>query len=146
MQALHILAGDLETYFRALPTGWPVTSREVGSEFGNRVDPFGQGLEMHEGIDINVPVGTEVFATAYGVVAFAGWHTGGYGFLVIIEHDFDFTTYYAHNSELLVTAGEEVSRGQAVALSGNTGRSTSPHLHYEVRNNGIPMNPRGFLY
>ena len=100
---------------------------------------------MHEGIDLPAPIGTGVYATAYGVVSFAGWNSGGFGFLVIIEHDFDYSTYYAHNSEVLVTVGEEVSRGQRIALSGNSGRSTNPHCHYEVRNNGLPQNPRGYL-
>jgi murein DD-endopeptidase MepM/ murein hydrolase activator NlpD len=146
MLALIELAEDLEAYFRARPTGWPVFARNIGSEFGYRLNAFtGYGLERHDGVDISVPEGTDVFATAYGVVTFAGWHTGGFGYLVIIEHDFDYETYYAHNSEVLVAVGDEVVRGQAVALSGNTGRSTSPHCHYEVRNNGLARNPRGFL-
>ena len=146
LQALVVLAEDIEAYFRARPVGWPVTSRNVGSEFGFRLNPFtGRGLEMHEGIDISVPVGTRVYATAYGVVSFAGWNTGGFGYLVTIEHDYDYSTYYAHNSSVLVSEGDEVARGQLIALSGNTGRSTSPHCHYEVRNNGIPVNPRGYL-
>jgi murein DD-endopeptidase MepM/ murein hydrolase activator NlpD len=146
MSALAELAYSLEEYFMARPIGWPVASRNVTSEFGYRVDPFtGTGLEMHEGIDIQVPVGTEVFATAYGVVEFAGWHATGYGYLVVIVHDFGYSTFFAHNSEILVTLGQEVERGQLIALSGDTGRSTAPHVHYEVRYNGEPMNPREFM-
>jgi len=146
VQALTDLAEDVEAYFKARPSGWPVASQNVGSEFGYRVNAFsGVGLERHEGIDISAPVGTEVYATAYGVVSFAGWNTGGFGYVVVIQHDFDYSTYYAHNSEVLVSEGEEIARGQLIALSGNTGRSTSPHCHYEVRNNDLPQNPRSYL-
>jgi len=146
MSALTGLAEGLEEYFGARPSGWPVTEGQVTSEFGYRPNPFtGRGLEMHDGIDIGVPVGTEVFATAPGVVEFAGWHTMGFGYLVVIVHDFGYSTFYAHNSEVLVTLGQEVERGQVIALSGNTGRSTAPHVHYEVRHNGVPINPRQFL-
>ncbi|MCL2227530.1 MAG: M23 family metallopeptidase [Oscillospiraceae bacterium] len=147
MNVLIELAEDLEDYFRARPIGWPVaTERRIGSEFGYRPNPFtGSGMEMHTGIDINVPIGTEVFSTAYGVVEFAGWHNMGYGYLVVIVHDFGYSTFFAHNSEVLVTLGQEVERGELIALSGNTGRSTGPHVHYEVRHNGIPVNPRQYL-
>ena len=146
MQTLSEIAEDIEAYFMARPSGWPVASTNIGSEFGFRVSPFtGGGLEMHEGVDFSMPEGSEVYATAYGVVTFAGLNTGGFGYLVIITHDFDYDTYYAHNSEVLVSVGDEVSRGQLIALTGNTGRSTSPHLHYEVRNNNLPQNPRDYL-
>jgi septal ring factor EnvC (AmiA/AmiB activator) len=145
-QALTRIAEELESYFRARPAGWPVSGGRVGSEFGFRMNVFsGRGLERHNGIDIAVPTGTNVYATAYGVVSFAGWNNGGYGFLVIIEHEYDYITYYAHNSRVLVSAGDEVSRGQVIALSGNSGRSLTPHVHYEVRVDNLPRNPRGFL-
>ena len=145
MQKLTEIAEELESYFRARPTGWPVEGR-VGSEFGRRRNELAfRGWEMHNGIDIGIPRRTEIRATAYGVVTYAGYNTGGYGVLVIIEHGYGYSTYYAHNTRALVTVGEEVSRGQVVALSGNTGRSSTPHLHYEVRLNNRPQNPRGFL-
>jgi len=146
MRALAEITGDLESYFKARPTGWPIIGGRVGSEFGYRMnDLSGRGWSKHNGIDIGTPSKTEVFATAYGVVSFAGWNSGGYGYLVIIDHDYGYKTYYAHNSKVLVEVGDEVSRGQLIALSGSTGRSATPHVHYEVRVNDIPQNPRGYL-
>ena len=146
MPAIKAYSEFLENYFDSRPIGWPIDERLVDSEFGWRTDPITGALgERHDGIDINSPVGTNVYATADGEVIFAGWNDGGYGFLVIVEHAFGYTTYYAHNSALLVSEGNLVTRGQIIALSGNTGRSTGPHLHYEVRINGIPQNPRLYL-
>jgi murein DD-endopeptidase MepM/ murein hydrolase activator NlpD len=146
MQALSELAEELRSFFRSRPTGWPVNSQTVGSEFGYRTNPFtGRGIERHDGIDINVPIGTRVYATAYGVVTQAGWNSGGYGYVVVIEHGHDYSTVYAHNSVVMVTVGEEVARGQLIALSGNSGRSTAPHCHYEVRLDDLPQNPREYL-
>ena len=146
MQALGNLAEEAQALFTACPAGWPVNADNVTSEFGYRVNPLtDQGMEWHNGIDIDVPYGSEVYATAYGVVTFAGWDSSGYGHLVIIEHDYDYSTYYAHNSELLVTVGDEVSRGQLIALSGDSGRSTGAHCHYEVRFDTISQDPREYL-
>ena len=146
MRALQEYAGELETFFRYRPSGWPVASRRVTSEFGHRRNPFtGQSLEFHSGIDIAAPAGAQVYATAYGVVSFAGWSSSGYGILVVIEHGFDYSTYYAHNSRVLVSEGDNVARGQVIALVGSTGRSTGPHSHYEVRLRDVPQNPRRYL-
>ncbi|WP_373694394.1 M23 family metallopeptidase [Geobacter sp.] len=110
-----------------LPANGPVTSG-----VGWRVDPFGSGrLVFHKGIDIAVPEGTPVRATRGGRVAHAGIH-GGHGFTVIVEHDDGGKTLYGHNSALKVRPGERLEAGAVVALSGNTGRSTGPHVHYEV--------------
>jgi murein DD-endopeptidase MepM/ murein hydrolase activator NlpD len=146
MLALSELAEELEAFFRARPTGWPVQSRNVVSEFGYRTNPFtGRGLERHDGLDVSVPIGTRIYSTAYGVVTQAGWNSGGYGYVVVIDHGYDYSTLYAHNSVVLVEVGDEVTRGQLIALSGNTGRSAAPHCHYEVRLDGLPQNPRGYL-
>ena len=146
MQSLTEIAGEADSLFKARPSVWPVSSTKTGTGYGYRANPFtNAGTEWHDGIDIDVPYGTEVYATAYGVVAFAGWNTGGYGYLVVIEHGYDYSTYYAHNSEVLVNAGDEVVRGQLIALTGNTGRSTSAHLHYEVRLDNLPQNPMIYL-
>ena len=146
MRVLQNHAGELEAFFRYRPSGWPVSSRIVTSEFGYRRNPFtGQNLEFHRGIDIGLPIGENIYATAYGVVSFAGWSNSGRGILVVIEHGFGYSTYYAHNSSVLVSEGDYVARGQVVALSGNTGRSTGPHSHYEVRLRGVPQNPRRYL-
>lgn len=146
MNVLNDYAKDLEAYFQARPIGFPAVTRRISSGFGHRPNPFtGRGMEMHNGVDFGMPVGTEIFATAYGKVTYAGWHAGGFGLVVMIEHGFGYSTIFAHNSEVLVSPGEHVERGQVIALSGNTGRSTAPHLHYEVRTDGIPVDPRGFL-
>jgi murein DD-endopeptidase MepM/ murein hydrolase activator NlpD len=98
----------------------------------------------HTGIDLAVKVGTAVSATASGVVSFAGWDES-LGNLVVIDHGNGFLTSYGHNKEVLVKKGEKVTRGEVIALSGNTGRSTAPHLHYEIMKNGIPINPAPYL-
>jgi len=146
LQILMEYAEELRSFFRYRPTGWPVSYRHISSGFGNRPNPFtGEGVERHLGIDIRTPTGTEVFATAYGVVQRAGWNESGYGLFVIIEHGYGYSTVFAHNSVLLVSEGDTVERGQVIALSGNTGRSTGPHVHYEVRHNNIPRDPARYL-
>lgn len=99
---------------------------------------------MHTGIDIAVPIGTAVRASAPGSVSFAGWSVG-YGRLVIIDHGNSVRTYYAHNSKLLVEEGEWVNANDLIAMSGNTGRSTGPHLHFEIRLANEPVNPLRYL-
>jgi murein DD-endopeptidase MepM/ murein hydrolase activator NlpD len=116
---------------------WPV-SGPVTSGFGMR---WGR---MHTGIDIAVPTGTAVQASASGIVVSAGWN-GGYGLLVVIDHGGGLATAYAHNSSLLVGVGQAVEQGETVALSGSTGHSTGPHVHYEVRVNGVPVDPLLYL-
>ena len=136
-------AKEIMLYLEARPSIWPVRGT-VTSEMGNRPDPFGSGLESHTGIDIAVPTGTDVRATAYGTIIFSGWE-GGYGYLVIIDHGHGYETFYGHNSNLLLDVGDRVSRGDIIAESGSTGRSTGPHVHYEVRRNGELKNPRDFM-
>jgi len=116
---------------------WPVKGR-ISSRFGPR---WGR---MHEGLDIAVNVGTQVRAAADGVVRFAGWN-GGYGYLVVVDHGRGIETRYAHNSRILVKRGQRVSRGQVLALSGSTGNSTGPHVHFEIRQNGKPVDPLKYL-
>lgn len=98
----------------------------------------------HDGVDWGVPTGTSIKAAASGVVTTAGWGTG-YGMLVIVDHGNGYKTYYAHNSKFLVSRGDRVSQGQVIAYSGNTGRSTGPHLHFEIRYNNRPQNPLNFI-
>jgi murein DD-endopeptidase MepM/ murein hydrolase activator NlpD len=116
---------------------WPVNG-PVTSGFGMR---WGR---MHTGIDIAVPTGTPVHASASGVVVFAGWMSG-YGNLVAIDHGGGLATAYAHNSSLLVSVGQKVSQGEVISLSGSTGHSTGPHVHFEVRVNGVPVDPLQYL-
>ena len=116
---------------------WPLNG-PITSSFGPR---WGR---MHEGIDISVGTGTSVVAAASGTVLVAGW-SGGYGVLVVIDHGNGLATAYAHNSSATVSLGQSVTQGQLVAYSGNTGHSTGPHLHFEVRVNGSAVNPLGYL-
>lgn len=123
---------------------WPVYGI-ITSEVGGRNNPFGSdSREYHTGIDIAVPTGSKVKAAAGGVVKFAG-ESSGYGYLVIISHSSEMESYYGHNSELLVSKGDKVSDGDIIALSGNTGRSTGPHVHFEVRVSGQIVNPRKYI-
>jgi len=127
------------------PTTWPVKGI-VTSGFGYRQNPMGgEASEFHTGLDIAVPLYTDVRATGGGVVKEAGWNNGGYGNLVVIDHGNGIETYYGHNSQVLVKVGDKVTRGQIIAKSGSTGNSTGPHVHYEVRVNGNPVNPTKYV-
>ncbi len=135
-----------ESFFKAsstTPDIWPVRGT-VSSTYGFRESPGGIGSTYHEGIDIASNYGTPVTATASGVVTQATW-VGGYGYLVEIKHEGGVVTRYGHNSALLVTPGQEVEQGTAIALVGSTGNSTGPHCHYEVRINGSAVDPTYFL-
>jgi murein DD-endopeptidase MepM/ murein hydrolase activator NlpD len=137
------LFNDQHSLFSAKPQGWPVKGW-LTSLFGMRKSPFSGRRVFHEGIDIACRTGTPVTASADGIVSRAGLKSG-YGKLVIIDHGYGYQTYYGHNSKIFVKAGQRVKRGDKIAAVGNTGRSTGPHLHYEVRLNGTPVNPRKFL-
>ena len=126
----------------AAPTRWPVDCRLITSEFGYRI--FKGHREFHTGIDIGVWYKTPVRATKSGKVIFAGWHPQ-YGWMVEIQHDMGYSTLYAHNSYYLVEVGDEVKEWQVIALSGDSGNTNGPHLHYEIRLNGKPIDPMIFL-
>ena len=125
------------------PSAWPLYGA-LRSSFGERTDPFSGEGAFHTGIDLSAPKGTSVRATADGVVVHADW-SGRYGKLVIIDHGKGVQTYYAHLSEILVIPGEEIRLGEVIARSGATGHVTAPHLHYEVRIAGTPVNPYRYL-
>lgn len=129
---------------KALPTMMPVSAPFNASGFGWRIDPFTGQRAMHEGVDFITDPGTPVAAAAGGVVQFAGFHPQ-YGNVVDIDHGNDLVTRYAHLSKILVSEGAVVQRGRSIGESGNTGRSTGPHLHFEVRFRGAPQNPSRFL-
>lgn len=116
----------------------------IGSHFGYRIDPINGQMRMHAGLDFVVPSGTPVRATADGVVSFAGWDEF-YGKLVSIDHGYGVLTRYAHNSQIYVQVGQKVSRYDVIAASGSTGRATGPHSHYEVRVNGVPVDPANYI-
>ena len=134
---------DQKSMLASTPSIWP-TQGWVTSDFGVRLDPYNADRSMHQGLDISTPHGQPVQTPSDGTVVFNGTE-GGYGKVLVIDHGYGVKTRYAHLSETVVRLGERVARGQKVAAVGNTGRSTGPHLHYEVRVNGIPENPRKFI-
>jgi murein DD-endopeptidase MepM/ murein hydrolase activator NlpD len=123
----------------ATPSIWPVAGW-LSSSFGNRRDPFTGNTDFHPGLDISADRGEPVLATADGAVTNAGYH-GSYGNLVVLDHGFGISTKYGHLSRFAVTAGQQIRRGDVVGYVGSTGRSTSPHLHYEVWVNDRLTNP-----
>lgn len=127
----------------ARPSIWPVEGVLRGG-FGSRIDPFSGEGAWHTGVDISAPVGTPVRSTADGMVLYSG-PMSGYGKLLVVDHGSGFRTYYAHLSRLAVMHGQEVRRGDIIGAVGITGRATAPHLHYEVRQGGSPVNPYSFL-
>src|SRR6059058_3078598 len=141
---LTVLVKDRgEEVSRGVPTLWPVRGL-VTSPFGVRTSPYGEGREMHPGIDISAQYGLPVTAAGNGEVIFAG-RDPGYGGLVIVDHGGRLDTLYGHLSALYVREGQQVHRGQAIGAVGATGRATGAHLHYEVRVNGAPVDPRRYL-
>lgn len=134
---------EQKNVYLATPVGWPVIGT-LTSHYGYRNHPVNGNNKLHTGTDISVPAGTEVKTTANGIVSFAGW-TEKSGIVVVVEHGHGFSTAYAHNRKALVRLGQRVTRGEPIALSGSTGISTGPHVHYEVWKNGRPADPAGFL-
>ena len=127
----------------ATPSIWPVRGT-ITSGFGWRISPFGDGNELHPGVDIAYTMGAPVVATADGEVVASG-PAGGYGNLVQIDHGNGIATLYGHNSQLAVNVGQQVKKGQVIAYAGSTGKSTGPHVHYEVRINNTPIDPMKYL-
>jgi murein DD-endopeptidase MepM/ murein hydrolase activator NlpD len=127
-----------------LPDARPIDVGYNSSSFGRRVDPFTGRTAFHEGLDFTAAVGTPIYAAAGGVVTVSE-HMPDYGKIIKINHGSGLETRYAHASELLVKVGDVVKKGQLIARVGSTGRSTGPHLHFEVRRDGVPLDPRKFL-
>jgi murein DD-endopeptidase MepM/ murein hydrolase activator NlpD len=136
---------NLEIGAIAIPSEKPVKIAAFTSGYGTRADPFNGTIARHMGIDLAGPMGTPIYATADGVVSAAGWNNGGYGNLIKLDHGRGVETRYGHLSQILVTAGQHVMRGQMIAKMGSTGRSTGSHLHYEVRIEGKAVNPIPFM-
>ena len=129
---------------KTLPTFAPVEARWFTSGFGLRIDPFTGKNAFHEGVDFIAEIGTPVMAAAGGVVVYSDYHPE-YGNMIDIDHGNDLVSRYAHAAKRLVKLGQVVLRGQKIAEVGSTGRSTGPHLHFEVRHRGLPQNPTRFL-
>jgi murein DD-endopeptidase MepM/ murein hydrolase activator NlpD len=144
MTVLEALLVEGSAQRKFLPTLPPIENINYTSNFGYRIDPFNGHQSFHEGVDFAAETGTPINAAASGKVIYAETHAA-YGKTVDIDHGNGLVTRYAHASELLVKEGDLVVRGQRIAKVGSTGRSTGPHLHFEVRLNGAPQNPGRFL-
>lgn len=130
---------DRFKYLETIPNLWPAQGR-LSSKYGNRRNPFGRGIKFHKGIDISNSHGTNIVTAGSGVVTFSG-NRSGYGKVIVIKHNSEYETLYAHNSKNLVKVGDKVKKGQVIAKMGSTGRSTGCHLHFEIHKNGQVINP-----
>jgi len=146
---IETLIKNKEALLAATPAIQPVSNRElsrIASGFGTRIDPVYKTIKFHAGLDFAAPQGTPIYATANGIVSFAGNGGDGYGNHVIIDHGFNYETLYGHMVKVKVQKGERVLRGEVIGWVGSTGKSTGPHLHYEVHKNGQKLDPIYFFY
>lgn len=134
----------LDKYMDAIPTMWPVSGGRITSYFGGRSDPFEGRSKFHEGLDIAADEGKSIRASADGTVVYASYMSG-YGNAVIINHGRNLSTLYGHSSRILVKEGQKVKKGDVIAKVGSTGRSTGPHLHFEIRVGGQAVDPQKYL-
>jgi murein DD-endopeptidase MepM/ murein hydrolase activator NlpD len=141
--SLHLLPSASLADLTSTPTLWPVIGHLTGT-FGERMDPFSGEGAFHTGVDISSQYGDGVRVSADGMVIEAGDHAG-YGRLVVVDHGFGVTTYYGHLSSFNVLVGQQLRRGDTIGNVGVSGRTTGPHVHYEVRINGAPVNPMRYL-
>jgi murein DD-endopeptidase MepM/ murein hydrolase activator NlpD len=137
-----LLASRLQQKVR--PSGWPIADGWISSTFGMRTDPFTGRYTRHPGIDFAAPNGSDVLSVATGIITDAG-ERSGYGLLVEINHGNGYVTRYGHNSRILVKVGDKVNKGQRISLMGSTGRSTGPHVHFEVLYNGVVVDPEQYI-
>jgi murein DD-endopeptidase MepM/ murein hydrolase activator NlpD len=142
-EQLFTFLEERKSMFASTPSIWP-TKGLITSEFAYRISPFTNEKEFHEGLDISARTGTVIIAPADGVVTEIG-KTYGFGNLMTVSHGYGLKTMYGHLSSALVKKGQAVKRGDKIALVGSSGRTTGPHLHYEVLLNGVPVNPRNYL-
>ena len=144
IRSLERFLGRASRVLASLPSRWPVRG-PVNSDFGQRRSPWAPNSEFHSGIDIGAPVGMPVKAPAPGVVVFAGQQPE-YGITLVLDHGNDTRSLYGHLSKVTVAMDQQVRRGDTVALTGNTGRSSGPHLHYEIQVKGQPLNPHSYIW
>ncbi|PKP09435.1 MAG: peptidase M23 [Bacteroidetes bacterium HGW-Bacteroidetes-4] len=143
------LAKEKEVFLASIPAISPIADKDLtrfASGYGYRIHPIYRTRKMHTGIDLTAPAGTEVYATGDGKIIKIGYTPGGYGKRIIIDHGFGYKTLYAHLNDIYVREGQKVKRGELIGAVGNTGRSTAPHLHYEVRKNNNTENPVNYYY
>ena len=146
---LKVLMNNKEKILAATPAIQPVSNqdlRRIASGFGHRIDPIYKTIKMHAGLDFSAPQGTPIYATANGRVKIAGQSSGGYGIYVVINHGYGYETLYGHMVRTKARAGQQIKRGEIIGYVGSTGKSTGPHLHYEVHKNGHKIDPVYFFY
>jgi murein DD-endopeptidase MepM/ murein hydrolase activator NlpD len=129
--------------YMATPKGLPVPG-SISSTYGNRVNPISGREEFHRGLDLSIPQGTPILATADGIVSFSGWNSGG-GNVIVVEHGHGYSTYYAHNQRNAVQVGQRVKRGELIGYAGATGNATGSHVHYEIWKDDRAVNPKKFI-
>lgn len=145
-EKLKVMANKRLYFLHMIPNGVPIQSPRITARFGPRLHPVLKKRHVHHGIDFKANIGTPVYATADAIVEFAGFHKqSGFGNLIILQHSFGFRTYYAHLKKVKVSTRGFVRKGQLIGYSGNTGLSSGPHLHYEVRHLFSPLDPAPFL-
>ncbi len=138
-----------EKILAATPAIQPVSNKDldrIASGFGYRIDPIYKTIKLHAGLDFTAPTGTPIYATADGVVSISGFSDGGYGNHIVINHGYGYETLYGHMSRIKAKRGQKVTRGEVIGYVGSTGKSTGPHLHYEVHKNGQKIDPVYFFY
>ena len=148
-EKLIVMAKNKSKMLASIPAIQPVSNknlRRIASGFGYRIDPIYRTRKMHKGLDFSAPTVTKIYATGDGVIKKVKRARWGYGTHVVIDHGYGYTTLYGHMSRASVKQGQRVKRGQQIGLVGSTGKSTGPHLHYEVAKNGVQVNPIGYLY
>ena len=149
LDEIQRMAMDKEVLLSAIPSIQPINNedlRRMASGYGWRTDPFTKTRRKHKGMDFSAPTGTPIYATSDGRVTRVDGRAPGYGKHIRIDHGFGYVTLYAHLSKYNVRRGQEVKRGDVIGFVGNTGRSVAPHLHYEIRKDGVPVNPINFYY
>lgn len=146
---IELMIKDKEKLLAATPAIQPVSNKDLSrmaSGFGYRIDPVYKTVKMHAGLDFAAPQGTPIYATADGIVKLAGNSGNGYGNYVVVNHGYGYETLYGHQYRIKVKAGQRVKRGELIGWVGSTGKSTGPHLHYEVHKNGRHIDPIYFFY
>ena len=149
LDEIQRMALDKEVLLSAIPSIQPINNedlRRMASGYGWRTDPFTKTRRKHKGMDFSAPTGTPIYSTSDGKVIRADGRAPGYGKHIRIDHGFGYVTLYAHLSKFNVRRGQEVKRGDVIGFVGNTGRSVAPHLHYEIRKDGVAVNPINFYY
>jgi murein DD-endopeptidase MepM/ murein hydrolase activator NlpD len=146
---ITVMVKNKEKLLRAIPAIQPVSNKNlkrVASGFGYRIDPLYKDSRLHAGLDFSAPTGTPIYATADGEVQIAGFNTDGYGNKVVINHGYGFQTLYAHMVRVIARVGQSIKRGEVIGYVGSTGKSTGPHLHYEVIKRGAKVDPVYYFY